>query len=211
VRDQGQLGSCTGFSIAVGLREFLLIKLGLPLVPLSPLFIYYEERFTEHTVHQDAGAQPRDGLRALTKIGVCPEADDPYNIAVFTHKPSNEAVHAAANFKIAAYHRLKTLRDVQTALAGGSGVVMGFKVYESFESDSVAKDGKMPMPGANEASIGGHAVFIAGYQTDPAIEGGGYLIVKNSWSTAWGDNGYFYMPFAYVRPDLVSDLWTGMA
>ncbi|HEX7556746.1 MAG TPA: C1 family peptidase, partial [Leptolinea sp.] len=168
VRDQGQLGSCTGFAIAAGLREFLLLKLGLPLVPLAPLFVYYEERFLEHTVQQDAGAQPRDGLKVLAKIGVSPEADDPYNVAAFTNKPSNQAVHDAANFKIAAYHRLKTLRDIQTSLAGGTGVVMGFKVYESFESDSVAKNGKMPMPGASEAVVGGHAVFIAGYQTDPA-------------------------------------------
>jgi hypothetical protein len=210
VRDQGQLGSCTGFAIAVGLREFLLIKIGAPLVPLAPLFLYFEERSIEHTVSQDAGAQPRDGLKVLTKIGVSPESDDPYNVAVFTQKPSTTAVKDAANFKIAAYHRLKTLKDVQSALAGGNGVVMGFKVYESFESNSVAQTGKMPMPAASESVVGGHAVFIAGYQTDPGVAGGGSLIVKNSWSTSWGDHGYFHMPYAYIRPDLVSDLWTAV-
>ena len=210
VRDQGQLGSCTGFAIAVGLREFLLIKIGAPLVPLAPLFVYYEERFIEHTVSQDAGAQPRDGMKVLTKMGVSPEKDDPYNVAAFTKKPSAKAKKDAANFKIAAYHRLKNLVDVESALAGGNGVVMGFKVYESFESDSVAKKGKMPMPASSESVVGGHAVFIAGYQTDPGTAGGGYLIVKNSWSTSWGDQGYFYMPYAYIRPDLVSDLWTAV-
>ena len=210
VRDQGQLGSCTGFAIAVGFREFLQIKLGVPLVPLAPLFVYYEERSHEHTVNQDAGAQPRDGMKVLTKIGASPESDDPYNVTIFTKRPSSKAVADAANFKIAAYHRLKTLKDVQSVLAGGNGVVMGFKVYESFESDIVAKTGRMPMPTASEAVVGGHAVFIAGYQTDPTTAGGGYLMVKNSWSTGWGDNGYFYMPFAYVQPNLVSDLWTGV-
>ena len=210
VRDQGQLGSCTGFAIAAGLREFLQIKLGVPLAPLAPLFVYYEERFLEHTVNQDAGAQPRDGMKVLTKIGVSPEADDPYNVAMFTNKPSAKAATDAAKFKIAAYHRLKTLKDVQGALAGGNGIVMGFKVYESFESDNVAKTGKMPMPAASEAVVGGHAVFIAGYQTDSSTSGGGYLIVKNSWSRGWGDSGYFYMPYAYVQPSLVSDLWTGV-
>jgi len=210
VRDQGQLGACTGFAIAVGLREFLLIKIGVRLTPLAPLFVYFEERSIEHTIAQDAGAQPRDGMKVLTKIGVSPEKDDPYDISAFTKKPSAKAVKDAGRFKIAAYHRLKTLTDVQSALAGGNGVVMGFKVYESFESDAVAKDGKMPMPGASEQAIGGHAVFVAGYQTDPATAGGGYLIVKNSWSTSWGDKGYFYMPYAYVRSDLVSDLWTAV-
>jgi C1A family cysteine protease len=68
----------------------------------------------------------------------------------------------------------------------------------------------MPMPASSESVVGGHAVFIAGYQTDPGTAGGGYLIVKNSWSTSWGDQGYFYMPYAYIRPDLVSDLWTAV-
>ncbi len=50
VRDQGQLGSCTGFAIAVGLREFVEIKVGEEFASLSPLFLYYEERKIEHTI-----------------------------------------------------------------------------------------------------------------------------------------------------------------
>ena len=38
VRDQGQLGSCTGFAIAVGMREFLLRKLGVPGYDMAPHF-----------------------------------------------------------------------------------------------------------------------------------------------------------------------------
>lgn len=210
VRDQGQLGCCTGFAIAAGLREFQMIKLGVPLTPMSPLFVYYEERKLEHTITQDAGAQPRDGLKVLAKTGCSPEADDPYNVALFTNKPSAQALTDAGQFKIAAYHRLNTLNDTLACLAGGGGVVMGFKVFESFESNSVAQTGDMPMPADGEASVGGHAVFVAGYKTDPGTAGGGCLIVKNSWSTGWGDNGYFYMPYAYVTPDRVSDMWTAV-
>jgi C1A family cysteine protease len=210
VRDQGQLGSCTGFAIAVGLREFLQLKIGATLVPMAPLFVYYEERVLEHDVSKDAGAQPRDGLKVLAKLGCAPEADDPYNISGFTNKPSAKAVADAAQYKIAAYHRLKTLNDIQSCLAGGTGVVLGFTVYESFESNAVAQTGKMPMPASTESVVGGHAVFACGYQTDLGTPGGGYLIVKNSWSTSWGDKGYFYMPFAYVTPKLVSDAWTAV-
>jgi C1A family cysteine protease len=210
VRDQGQLGACTGFAIAVGMREFLLKKLGNPFVSLSPLFLYYEERAREHTINQDAGAQPRDGFKVLAKIGCSPETDDKYNIKKFTAAPSKKALLDAGNYKISAYHRLNTLVDMQGCLAGGSGFALGFKVYESFESNAVARTGKMPMPASSERMLGGHAVFCAGYKTDSKIKGGGSLIIKNSWGTGWGDGGYFYMPFAYVRPDLVMDAWTGV-
>ena len=210
VRDQGQLGSCTGFAIAAGMREFLLNKLGMAFLKLSPLFVYYEERLQENTVSQDSGAQPRDGMKVLVKMGCAPENDDRYSVRRFKKAPSAQAVTDAGDYKVASYHRLRTLSDMQACLAGGSGFVLGFKVYESFESQSVAQTGKMPMPKHGEAVVGGHAVFAAGYQTDLGTPGGGYLIIKNSWGKGWGDGGYFYMPFDYVTPTLVSDAWVAV-
>ena len=33
--------------------------------------------------------------------------------------------------------------------------------------------------------------------------------VRNSWGTAWGQAGYFTMPYAYVTDDnLADDFWT---
>jgi C1A family cysteine protease len=68
----------------------------------------------------------------------------------------------------------------------------------------------MPMPAAGENVLGGHAVFCAGYQSDATVPGGGSFIIKNSWGTGWGDAGYFYMPFAFVTPQNVTDAWTAV-
>lgn len=177
-------------------------------VVLSPLMGYYNARALEGTTSQDAGAEVRDGLKALQQTGVCPESDWPYIISKFAKKPTAIAFTDAAQYKIASYTRLSTLADVQTCLAGGNGVVIGFDVYESFESDAVAATGRVPMPLPGEQLLGGHCVFVCGYKKDASWAGGGYLIVKNSWGVDWGDKGYFYLPWAYVTAGYVSDMWT---
>jgi len=37
----------------------------------------------------------------------------------------------------------------------------------------------------------------------------GKFICRNSWGTSWGDEGYFYMPYAYLLDNNLSDdFWT---
>jgi hypothetical protein len=52
----------------------------------------------------------------------------------------------------------------------------------------------------------GHTVMICGYVDNvnlpagaPQGSGGGYFIVKNSWGTWFGDNGFCYLPYDYVK------------
>src|SRR5450631_3498884 len=87
VYDQGQLGSCTANAIA-GAVQFDEIRSGIaPTWTPSRLFIYYNERALEGTVSADSGAQIRDGIKVIAKLGVCPESDWPYDITKFTEKP----------------------------------------------------------------------------------------------------------------------------
>lgn len=199
VEDQGSLGSCTGQAIA-SYMEYLH-----PTKPhYSRLFIYYNERVMEDTVNEDAGAQIRSGIKSLAKVGVCKETLYPHDITKFTKKPSAAAFKAAESAKITSYARVRTLNALKTSLADGFPVVFGMTLYDSFESEAVAKTGTVPMPAPNERSLGGHAVLAVGY--DDRTE---RVIVRNSWGTKWGDKGYFTMPYAYVdNNDLCDDFWT---
>jgi len=203
VVNQGELGSCTANAIASGLREYLLINKETKWVALSRLFLYWEERSLEGTVNEDSGAEIRDGMKVLNQIGVCPEADWPYDISTFTNTPTEQMVADAAPYKVIEYHRITSLASLKAALAEGLPVVIGIDVYESFESDDVDNTGIVPMPNTDtEQLLGGHAVLVVGYDDDKS-----QLIVRNSWGYTWGDAGYFYLPYMYYEK-FSSDCWT---
>jgi C1A family cysteine protease len=205
VYDQGQLGSCTANAIGAALEfDQMRQKLAQIFTP-SRLFIYYNERLMEGTVASDAGAQIRDGIKSVASQGVCAEPLWPYNVDKFADRPSAPCYKIARTHPAVGYSRLaQDLAQLKGCLAAGFPFVFGISVYESFESDDVAKTGIIPMPGASETALGGHAVMAVGYN-DSAQR----FLVRNSWGTDWGMGGYFTIPYDYVGDDnLADDFWT---
>lgn len=45
----------------------------------------------------------------------------------------------------------------------------------------------------------GHSVVIVGSAKGKEYPGGGFFIFRNSWGAGWGDKGYGYMSFEYVK------------
>lgn len=205
VYNQEKLGSCTANAIAAA-YEFDQVKQGenSAFMP-SRLFIYYNEREKEGHTDSDSGAEIRDGIKSINKQGVCPEDMWPYNISEFTKKPTEVCYQTALNHRAVRYKRvLHDLAHLKACLKSGLPFVFGFAVYESFESTEVGETGKMKMPRAGEKMLGGHAVMAVGY--DDAKK---HFIVRNSWGTEWGDDGYFYMPYDFIQDsDYCSDFWT---
>jgi C1A family cysteine protease len=205
VYDQGQLGSCTANAIAAAIQFGRMRQKLKPNFVPSRLFIYYNERIMEGTVAIDSGAQIRDGIKSVATLGVPPEGDWPYKIEKFAEKPSPIAYKDALRDKVSSYSRLvSTTNQLKGCLASGYPFVFGFTVYQSFESESVARTGVVPMPRSKEKLLGGHAVMAVGYDDEARR-----FMVRNSWGTAWGQAGYLTMPYAYVTDDnLADDFWT---
>jgi C1A family cysteine protease len=202
IEDQGNLGSCTGNAIA-GIIEYLCRK-AKKNTDVSRLFIYYQERLLEGTVNYDSGAYIRDGIKAVNKVGVPTENLWPYIERKFNYPPTQAAYINAGTRKAVGYQRCANFAAVKTALAQGYPVVVGFDVYESFETITVATTGRMPYPNKNiEQLLGGHAVALVGYDDSKNT-----FIARNSWGTGWGDRGYFYMPYGVIQdPTMSSDFW----
>ena len=206
VYDQGKLGSCTA-NAGCTCRIMLLNK---PDINLSRLFLYYIERGIKGDVKEDAGASLRDTCKSIYKIGICEEEYMPYSVEKFSQHPSRHAIANANKYKILAYKALGTLDEIkQNLVFRQQPVLMGMDVYESLKSDEVAKTGRMPLPKKDEKCLGGHAVLVVGYKETTKTYGflnqhkvkSGYLIVRNSWGSDWGDKGYLYMPYEYVKPE----------
>ncbi len=204
VYDQGQLGSCTANALAAAV-DFERQRQGLPFMTPSRLYIYYNERVIEDSVAQDNGAMLRDGMKAVATEGGCPETMWPYIVGQFATKPTPPCYNNGEQHTALQYSRVpQDVTHLKTCLASGDPFVFGFTVYESFESDAVAKTGKVPMPSQDEQTLGGHAVLAVGY-SDLSQR----FLVRNSWGPDWGINGYFTLPYAYVTdPNLADDLWT---
>lgn len=200
VFDQGDLGSCTANSTA---GQVWYMDKTKPFEP-SRLFIYFNTRALEGTQHEDSGASIRDSIKSVVKWGFPPEADWPYDISKFAKAPPSKVYGLATKERVKTYERVnQDLITIKTALVVGFPVNFGFTVYESFESEIVARTGMVPMPKKTEAVLGGHAVLIVGYLNADEV-----FIVRNSWGSGWGDGGYFYMPFSYVLDhNLSDDLW----
>lgn len=204
VYDQGKLGSCTANAIAAA-YEFDLIKQSLPRLTPSRLFIYYNERVIGGNVECDSGAMIRDGIKSVTKQGVCAEELWPYQVEKFAEKPSQSCYDKALDSRAVGYQRVhRDLDQFKGALAQGYPIIFGFRVYEQFEGAEVAKTGQLEMPAAKERALGGHAVLAVGY--DDATQ---RFTIRNSWGPGWGDRGHFTMPYGYItHRGLASDFWT---
>ena len=201
VENQGALGSCTANALA-GNLEFVDIKTDPGFIDVSRLFIYYNERALMHTVGQDSGAMLRDGIKTLKKQGFCSESIWPYVIGQFTKRPGKNCYAAAKAHRISSYHRILSHAERLSCLAEGFPFVFGFTVYESFESQTVARSGTVPMPARSERVMGGHAVLAVGYDEKTR-----HFLARNSWGAEWGIGGYFTMPYEYLNL-LADDFWT---
>jgi C1A family cysteine protease len=211
------LGSCTA-NAGIGILEYYENKAFGRYVNGSRLFLY---KATRNLVGEtgDTGAEIRNTIGAMVTLGVCPEKYLPYDISKFDEEPSALCYALAEDYKTVQYVRLdgpnmdkpSLLYTIKANIAAGIPSIFGFTVYSSIAQAS--STGKIPYPDQKENIEGGHAIDAVGYDDSLVITNAnngqsttGAFIIRNSWGT-WGENGYGYLPYAYVLNELAIDWW----
>lgn len=201
VESQGSIGSCSANAITNAYE--LCVNQNYPeyFTHLSRLFIYYNTRSEYGEIQRDEGIFLRDGLKSLSKFGVCSEELWPYNEDKFDNQPTEECYEDAKRRKILKYQKIISIYYITEVLNNNKPVVFGMEIYDSFmnlnERISIVN-----FPSRKEKSLGGHAMCMVGYDLEKRL-----FLAKNSFGPSWGDNGYCWIPFDYIKQEGY-DIWT---
>ncbi len=88
---------------------------------------------------------------------------------------------------------IKNTRSLEALLYKGYNIVIGTWVsWDDKDNDGILD----PVLDSNGDPIGeaGHAMLVVGYNRNQQ-----YFIVKNSWGSSWGHDGYAYLSYDLVR------------
>ncbi|MEW5735032.1 MAG: C1 family peptidase [Thermodesulfobacteriota bacterium] len=227
IENQEDMSSCTAQAV-MGLVEYLMGWSGA-YTDHSRMFLYKTTRRLMGLTG-DTGASIRSSIKAMKLFGVPPENEWPYDRKLLDTEPDAFLYSYAQNFKATTYARLdgyrpestseETLNTIKRCLADGFPVAFGFAVYtciQRMQADCVIPYPDIRRRPSNQRGgdkfLGGHAVLAVGYDNSiPYVMEGaekkGALIIRNSWGGGWGDQGYAYLPYAYVLNYLAEDFWT---
>jgi C1A family cysteine protease len=209
VDDQKQLNSSPAQACVDLVQYFDRRALGRT-VALSKLFVY---QATQRLLRASGnnGIDLRTTLKAIVAFGIPYEQHWPYDLEKINDEPAAFLYAFADRFRSIRYVRLdgrnrtgqETLALVKSLLNAGFPSVFGFSV-----PTSITRDADIPYRPTFDTIQGGQAVVAVGYDDQRISSTKGALQFRNSWGRNWGDEGYGWLPYAYVEEQLAADFWT---
>jgi C1A family cysteine protease len=197
VKDQGQLGSCSGFSRSSLEERLNFIVTGQKGPALSAMFAYLTNQQECDCFGADNGATIAGSVQAATKEGICEDTLFPYNGRYTTTIPDQ----ASAEGKLHPVKSHSVIADYQSAMQylGTAGVIqIGVPVGSGFQNCSGPLTAQAVQRDSHNPE-GGHALAVIGYLKPATIgvpngDGRAWLLGQNSWgASGWGANGFFFI------------------
>ena len=210
VRSQGQEGSCVGFAMVCGVKEYQEQKERKKFVNLSPRYLYEAaKRISGHS----EGTTLKAAMQVAQKLGTCEESYWPY-IAQQPGTPKKGAEENALKYRIKSYARIRTTDELKAALINPEigDTLVGVTVYSGMVSDEAKRTGVVTDPTCWDKmkALGGHALCAVAYNdVSPYFKNDGHIKVKNSWGKEFGDKGYLYLSYKNITANMI-DCYTSI-
>ncbi|XP_070687246.1 pro-cathepsin H-like [Pempheris klunzingeri] len=182
VKNQGSCGSCWTFSTTGCLESVTAINTG-KLTPLSEQqLVDCAQDFNNHGCNGGLPSQAFEYI--MYSKGLMTEQDYPYTAydGKCVYKPDMAAAFVKEVMNITAYNEMEMVDAVGTL----NPVSFAFEVTSDFMQYSQGVYTSTECH--NTTDKVNHAVLAVGYGKE---NGSPYWIVKNSWGTRWGIDGYF--------------------
>ncbi|MBC8740604.1 hypothetical protein F6X40_28645 [Paraburkholderia sp. UCT31] len=229
IKDQSERGTCVAFSLNAATE--LLLSRQQNSTKLSEQNTYFQGKRLTNTWN-NAGLDPYDTIAAFVdnKTKFVPEKSWPYNgddkyCTNYNRKYPNATCSAteaqgggsdtrqqdstaasSSGFRTTTAHKLyASIGRIKQALYRGYPVVMAINANLDFQV-ATYKGGVVSWVIKADScgtSLCGHEILVVGYQDSDQVAGGGYFIIKNSWSSGWGDGGLAYVTYEWLQHSLL--------
>jgi hypothetical protein len=206
IGDQGQTSRCSAFAWTHATEMVTNMKTGSA-PRLSPSFTMLEFQRMQGDAQDfkyaysggDGTTGGTDPGRLLTEQGTCRQElwPDSSEVPVTSERV---LVSDAAKHVLPATPLPISLEDARKVLSAGCPVHISINTGQGFSD--IGRDGMFNAAESPSGQHGRHAMLMVGYT-------GNFYIVKNSWGTDWGDQGYCYIPKKVLEasdPELIAVL-----
>ncbi len=179
IRNQGSQGTCYAQTVAC-VKEWQEKKDSGFDEYMSPQF-FYNNRTNNHddNPRNDDGMFGRDVMKLMLAVGICRESKYPYGVIQKRYDIPQSCFEEAKKHKIKSYAKIKDLEALKESLVKNGPALIAFPTYNL---------GPYFWRNLGESRRGGHAVTVVGYNQIG-------FIIRNSWGTGWGNQGYTTYPF----------------
>lgn len=204
IGNQGLTGSCTAWAATDSLLRWHLVRAKKieETESLSVQFTWMAAKETDNyasypeTFIENSGTPLKGALDVLKKYGAVLDKHLPFGGRIAEPQMNTEIFYSMASlFSINSYYSIIKENDVNLdhlrMWLSSIGPIMAMTdTDENFRN--YKNGGKLDFYDLNTVVPDtGHAIAIVGYTRD-------YFVIRNSWGTDWGDNGYAYASNEYV-------------